>query len=336
MVADLVAQAVVDEFEVVQVDEEQRGGGAVETGLRDRLGHVFGEQRPVVQAGELVVVRLVVQPAGKFAVGLQEPGGLPQGGDLAGHDGRAQCQRADRNEPAPVIQVRLDHPEQQGKRGGHGTVRQDGERAAPGRRPAVAGQPDPPLDRYGHKAREETGQVNQRAHAIGRGPGFGVQDDRHGDAARAKDETSGGRPADNVGAGHHDAQDDEADDEDQPRQHHPVGKLGPSVRRPPPPANEEVPHERRAAEQHSSHVKQHSQPLAGAADRRRKHHQRDDGEHRGDRVEQRLAGVTRHMDSEHQRRQVDQHPGRVREHRSRQDPPEPPGGRPEPRVDPDP
>ena len=55
LVAELVAQRVVDALEIVQV-QAQHGGGAAVAGRVQRLQHLFAEQPPVGHAGQRVVV----------------------------------------------------------------------------------------------------------------------------------------------------------------------------------------------------------------------------------------------------------------------------------------
>ena len=62
-VADLVAEAVVDLLEVVQVEEQERRGLVVAPGVRHRLARALGEHRAVGQAGERVVVREELEAA---------------------------------------------------------------------------------------------------------------------------------------------------------------------------------------------------------------------------------------------------------------------------------
>ena len=62
LVADLVAEAVVYQLEVVQVDEEHRQAGAGALGVGDADAQMLLEQRSVRQVGEFVVHCLVSQP----------------------------------------------------------------------------------------------------------------------------------------------------------------------------------------------------------------------------------------------------------------------------------
>jgi hypothetical protein len=60
-VADVVAEAVVDALEPVEVQVAQPDEG-IRVGAGERLGQPLGEERAVRQAGERVVQRLVAQP----------------------------------------------------------------------------------------------------------------------------------------------------------------------------------------------------------------------------------------------------------------------------------
>ena len=60
-VAGLVAQRVVDVLEVVEIDEQRRARGAVAPAAGQQLLDAIHDQRPVRQAGQRVVQRLVTQ-----------------------------------------------------------------------------------------------------------------------------------------------------------------------------------------------------------------------------------------------------------------------------------
>jgi hypothetical protein len=57
LVADVVAERVVDVLEPVEVEEHQRHAGAVAARVHERLAQAVGEQVAVGEAGEAVVVR---------------------------------------------------------------------------------------------------------------------------------------------------------------------------------------------------------------------------------------------------------------------------------------
>ena len=61
LVADRVAEAVVDRLEVVEIDEDHRELTAVAPAARERQGQAILEQRPVGEAGEVVVERLMAE-----------------------------------------------------------------------------------------------------------------------------------------------------------------------------------------------------------------------------------------------------------------------------------
>ncbi len=65
LVAGRVAEAVVDDLEAVEVEEQHRraDGGVVALRAPDRLVEAVDEQDAVRQAGEVVVQRVVLQPA---------------------------------------------------------------------------------------------------------------------------------------------------------------------------------------------------------------------------------------------------------------------------------
>ena len=72
LVADRVAERVVDDLEAVEVEEQHRGAALGVMALRaaDRLVEAVDEQHPVRQPGERVVQRVVLQaPLGLAAVG---------------------------------------------------------------------------------------------------------------------------------------------------------------------------------------------------------------------------------------------------------------------------
>ena len=72
LVAERVAEAVVDDLEAVQVQEEHRGAALRMAALRapDRLVQAVEEQDAVREAGERVVERVVLEAAlGLAAVG---------------------------------------------------------------------------------------------------------------------------------------------------------------------------------------------------------------------------------------------------------------------------
>ena len=62
LVAALVAVAVVDDLEAVEVEPEHRGGAAVAGGQRERVVDAVDEQRAVRQPGERVVQRAMRAP----------------------------------------------------------------------------------------------------------------------------------------------------------------------------------------------------------------------------------------------------------------------------------
>ena len=64
LVADRVAEGVVDALEAVEVDEHRRRVGAVAAGVDEHLLGAVHDQRAVRQPGERVVQRLVAQLAG--------------------------------------------------------------------------------------------------------------------------------------------------------------------------------------------------------------------------------------------------------------------------------
>ena len=61
LVADRVAEAVVDRLEVVEIDEDHRELAVVAPAARERQRQAILEQRPVGEAGEVVVERLVAE-----------------------------------------------------------------------------------------------------------------------------------------------------------------------------------------------------------------------------------------------------------------------------------
>ena len=61
LVADRVAEAVVDRLEVVEIDEHHGELTVVAPGARERQCEAILEQRPVGEAGEIVVERLVAE-----------------------------------------------------------------------------------------------------------------------------------------------------------------------------------------------------------------------------------------------------------------------------------
>ena len=83
LVAGGVAEGVVDDLEVVQVEEE--AGQAAGAGA-EPLGHVLGEQGAVGQPGQRVVVRLV----GELRLEGQPVGDVLDGADEAGADARGE------------------------------------------------------------------------------------------------------------------------------------------------------------------------------------------------------------------------------------------------------
>ena len=58
----MVAQAVIDELEAVEIDEGDRDLGAVALRGENRLLQAVVEQRPVGQPGQRVVVGLLLDP----------------------------------------------------------------------------------------------------------------------------------------------------------------------------------------------------------------------------------------------------------------------------------
>ena len=61
LVADRVAEAVVDRLEVVEIDEDHRELTVVAPAARERQGQAILEQRPVGETGEVVVERLMAE-----------------------------------------------------------------------------------------------------------------------------------------------------------------------------------------------------------------------------------------------------------------------------------
>ena len=61
LVANRVAEAVVDRLEVVEIDEDHRELAVVAPAARERQRQAILEQRPVGEAGEVVVERLVAK-----------------------------------------------------------------------------------------------------------------------------------------------------------------------------------------------------------------------------------------------------------------------------------
>src|SRR5690606_13575894 len=61
LVARLVADGVVDLLEAVEVDEEDGGAGVARAAAAERLADPGGEQGPVGQVGERVVLGVVLQ-----------------------------------------------------------------------------------------------------------------------------------------------------------------------------------------------------------------------------------------------------------------------------------
>ena len=61
LVANRVAEAVIDRLEVVEIDEDHRELAVVAPAARERQRQAILEQRPVGEAGELVVERLVAE-----------------------------------------------------------------------------------------------------------------------------------------------------------------------------------------------------------------------------------------------------------------------------------
>ena len=60
-VAGVVAEAVVDELEPVEVEEQHRDRRVVATRALQRVGQAVVQQRPVREPGQLVVVRAVLE-----------------------------------------------------------------------------------------------------------------------------------------------------------------------------------------------------------------------------------------------------------------------------------
>src|SRR3546814_964446 len=73
LVADAVAEGVVDRLEVVEVEEHGGHRGAVALGSTEQLLSSVADQGPVRQAGELVVERLVGELGGALGHELQRP-----------------------------------------------------------------------------------------------------------------------------------------------------------------------------------------------------------------------------------------------------------------------
>ena len=67
LVADRPAEALVDKRELVDVDEDDRGGRAVPNGAVKREVEVLGEHREVRQFGERIVLGKEVEPVGDGA-----------------------------------------------------------------------------------------------------------------------------------------------------------------------------------------------------------------------------------------------------------------------------
>ena len=62
LVADAMAERVVDVLEAVEVDEQHADAMAAALGLRDRLRQALVQQQPVGQAGQRVARREILQP----------------------------------------------------------------------------------------------------------------------------------------------------------------------------------------------------------------------------------------------------------------------------------
>ncbi len=74
-ISGMVAAGVVDVFELIQIEEQQRAGAAVAPGRRHRVIQLLGKPTPVVKPGERIVIRQPRQP--QF--------GLFSGGDIHAH-----------------------------------------------------------------------------------------------------------------------------------------------------------------------------------------------------------------------------------------------------------
>jgi hypothetical protein len=81
-VAAAVAQGVVDVLEPVQVDQQQSDRGSGGRSCGQGLGEPVGQQRPVGQPGQRVVVGLVLQPAFHGGAVGDVPAGQHQSGDV--------------------------------------------------------------------------------------------------------------------------------------------------------------------------------------------------------------------------------------------------------------
>ena len=92
LVADGVAEGVVDALEAVEVDEHRRDvGAAVVTGVQEHLLGAVHDQRAVREAGERVVQRLVAELAGLLVDHLQRAGAAA--GEHLHQDEREQAER---------------------------------------------------------------------------------------------------------------------------------------------------------------------------------------------------------------------------------------------------
>ena len=117
LVAGVVAEAVVDVLEPVEVEEQHRDAGAVALGPGERVGEELDEQAAVRQPGEQVVVGPVrEQVLGRLALDRDRRGLGEHLHDLAlagGRLARVVEERDDRAEHAAAVRVedrRRPHP----------------------------------------------------------------------------------------------------------------------------------------------------------------------------------------------------------------------------------
>jgi hypothetical protein len=111
LVAGAVAHRVVDHLEVVQVDEEDADGALGAARVVERVRHPLGEQHPVRQAGQRVVVGLVLQ----LLLELVLLGDVTQGEHHAAH-GPVAAQVARAHLEHGVAAVEALDPEQEAVR----------------------------------------------------------------------------------------------------------------------------------------------------------------------------------------------------------------------------
>ncbi len=174
LVAEMVAERVVDRLEAVEVDEVQRERAVAPTPPRQRLAQPLSQQRPVRQVGQRVVVREMAEPLlCRLALGDVE-----RGGQHADHLRARPAQRGARGQERPALPRRVDQGLLARGQGGAALEHQRVERqaglgvAAAEQRAEVA--PLCVVARHAEEARQPL--VDEQARAVARG---GADQRRH-------------------------------------------------------------------------------------------------------------------------------------------------------------